>query len=58
MPPTHGSLCQYYVCPAQFTVPLAKNIDWADAGCIQPLAVAVQLAKRGGLTAGQTLCVL
>lgn len=41
-----GTLCQYYACPAVNCVALPKSLPWAQAGCIQPLAVAVQIARR------------
>jgi len=38
-------------------VPIPAGISWEEAGSIQPLAVAIQLARRAGFTAGQTLAV-
>ncbi|KAK0498377.1 hypothetical protein EDD18DRAFT_1351062 [Armillaria luteobubalina] len=55
--PTQGTLCQYYVCDADFAVKIPASISWEQAGCIQPLAVAIQLAKRAKFGAGQTVAV-
>lgn len=41
-----GTLCQYYACPATSCVPLPPNLPWPQAGCIQPLAIAVQIGRR------------
>ncbi|KAF9036043.1 GroES-like protein [Hymenopellis radicata] len=55
--PTQGTLAQYYVCDADFAIKIPDAITWQEAGCIQPLAVAVQLAKRAKFAAGQTIAV-
>ncbi len=39
-------------------VPIPEGISWEEAGSIQPLAVAVQLARRASFAPGQTLAVL
>ncbi|WVQ78502.1 hypothetical protein IAT38_000588 [Cryptococcus sp. DSM 104549] len=57
LPPTHGSLCQYYATHSSHIVPIPEGISWEEAGSIQPLAVAVNLARRAGFTAGQTLAI-
>ncbi|KAK8858800.1 hypothetical protein IAR55_003030 [Kwoniella newhampshirensis] len=57
LPPTHGSLCQYYATHQSHLVPIPEGISWEEAGSIQPLAVAVQLARRAHFTAGQTVAV-
>ncbi|KAE9404477.1 GroES-like protein [Gymnopus androsaceus JB14] len=55
--PTPGTLSQYYVCESDFTVKIPDSLSWEEAGCIQPLAIAVQLAKRAKFAAGQTVAV-
>ncbi|KAL4955654.1 chaperonin 10-like protein [Aspergillus filifer] len=55
--PTNGTLQQYFTCGAHMTVPLPEGISWEEAGAIQPLAIAVQLARRAGLTASKTLAI-
>ena len=58
VPPTDGTLCQYYRCASKRAIPIGDTIPWTEAGCIQPLAVAVQLARRAGLRAHQKVAVL
>ncbi|THV05383.1 GroES-like protein [Dendrothele bispora CBS 962.96] len=55
--PTTGTLSQYYVCESDFTVKIPDSLPWLEAGCIQPLAISVQIAKRAKFTPGQTLAV-
>ncbi|KAL4791223.1 chaperonin 10-like protein [Aspergillus venezuelensis] len=55
--PTDGTLQQYFTCGAHMAVPLPEGISWEEAGAIQPLAIAVQLARRAGLTASKTLAI-
>ncbi|KAJ4472129.1 GroES-like protein [Lentinula aciculospora] len=57
MEPTPGTLQQYYVCESDFVVKVPDSLSWEEAGCIQPLAIAVQLAKRAKFAAGQTVAV-
>lgn len=40
------------------TVPIPDNVSWEEAGSIQPLAIAVQLARRAGFNVHQTLAIL
>lgn len=56
--PTDGTLCRWYVCAAERAVPVPESVSWAEAGCVQPLAVAVQLARRAALGPHQTLAIL
>ncbi|KAF4811982.1 D-xylulose reductase A [Colletotrichum tropicale] len=55
--PTDGTLCQYFTCTASMTVPIPDSISWEEAGAIQPLAIAVQLARRASLHAHQTMAI-
>ncbi|KAK0195023.1 GroES-like protein [Armillaria mellea] len=52
-----GILSQYYVCESDFVIKFPESVSWEEAGCIQPLAVAVQLAKRAKFAAGQTVAI-
>lgn len=54
----NGTLTQYFVCPAHMTVPIPESVSWLEAGCIQPLAIAVQLGRRANMRAHQTVAVL
>jgi D-xylulose reductase len=55
--PTDGTLCQLFTCEATMTVPIPDNISWEEAGAIQPLAIAVQLARRAALNAHHTMAI-
>ncbi|KAK7471015.1 hypothetical protein VKT23_002428 [Stygiomarasmius scandens] len=55
--PTPGTLSQFYVCESDFTVKIPDSLPWLEAGCIQPLAISVQIAKRAKFSPGQTLAV-
>ena len=37
------ALAQYYACDSDYIVKIPDAISWEEAGCIQPLAVAVQV---------------
>jgi D-xylulose reductase len=39
-------------------VPLPPNLSWPEAGCIQPLAIAVQIARRAGQLAHAAVGVM
>jgi D-xylulose reductase len=56
-PPTDGTLCQWYACPATNAVKIPDGISWEESGCIQPLAIAIQVARRAGLRAHQNVVV-
>lgn len=56
-PPTDGTLCQWYACPATNAVKIPESISWQESGCIQPLAIAIQVARRAGLRAHQNVVV-
>lgn len=56
--PTDGTLCQYFTCRASMTVRIPDSISWEEAGCVQPLAIAVQVARRALLSAHHTLAIL
>ncbi|KFA71081.1 hypothetical protein S40288_05512, partial [Stachybotrys chartarum IBT 40288] len=55
--PTDGTLCQLFTCKSSMAVPFPDNISWEEAGAIQPLAIAVQLARRASLNSHQTLAI-
>ncbi|KAL3479490.1 chaperonin 10-like protein [Aspergillus californicus] len=57
MDPTDGTLSQFFTCGAHMAIPIPENMSWEEAGAIQPLAIAVQLARRAGLTANKTLAI-
>lgn len=53
-----GTLTQWFVCGWHITVPLPDNLSWAEAGCVQPLAIAVQLGRKANMRAHQVVAVL
>ncbi|KAL4750161.1 hypothetical protein BDW72DRAFT_213598 [Aspergillus terricola var. indicus] len=55
--PTDGTLQQYFTCKAHMAVPIPEGISWEEAGAIQPLAIAVQLARRAALSASKTIAI-
>ncbi|WYZ44994.1 hypothetical protein EsH8_VIII_000310 [Colletotrichum jinshuiense] len=57
MDPTDGTLCQYFTCKVSNTVPIPEGVSWEEAGAIQPLAIAVQVARRATLNPHQTVAI-
>ncbi|KAF9881499.1 xylitol dehydrogenase [Colletotrichum karsti] len=57
MDPTDGTLSQYFTCRASNTVPIPDEVSWEEAGAIQPLAIAVQVARRASLNPSQSLAI-
>lgn len=53
-----GTLCRWYAINSANAVLLPKGISWKEAGCIQPLAISVQIARRAGKIAHQNVAVL
>jgi D-xylulose reductase len=49
---------QWVVVPSHMTVQLPESVGWKEAGCIQPLAIAVQLGRRANMRPHQTVAVL
>jgi D-xylulose reductase len=39
-------------------IPIPEEISWEEAGAIQPLAIAVHLARRAALNASKTVAIL
>ncbi|EQB49585.1 alcohol dehydrogenase GroES-like domain-containing protein [Colletotrichum gloeosporioides Cg-14] len=48
---------QYFTCRASNTVPIPEDVSWEEAGSIQPLAIAVQVARRASLNPSQSLAI-
>jgi len=42
MPGNPGTLSQYFACESDLAVKIPESLSWEEAGCIQPLAVAIQ----------------
>jgi len=37
------ALSQYFACESDLAVKIPDSLSWEEAGCIQPLAVAIQV---------------
>jgi D-xylulose reductase len=51
-------LCRYFICAAYMTRNIPDNLSWEEAAVVQPLAVAIHVARRAGIHARQTVAVL
>nr|XP_019001749.1 xylitol dehydrogenase [Kwoniella mangroviensis CBS 8507]OCF65210.1 xylitol dehydrogenase [Kwoniella mangroviensis CBS 8507] len=56
-PGSVGSLSRYFTLPADMAPHVPDHISWDEAGCIQPLAVGVQIGKRVDLRPHKTLAI-
>ncbi|WWD16471.1 hypothetical protein CI109_100897 [Kwoniella shandongensis] len=45
-PGSVGSLSRFFALPADMAPHIPDHVSWEEAGCIQPLAVGVQVGKR------------
>ena len=53
-----GTLTRFHVAPKELTVPIPDSVSWEQAGCIQPLTIAVRLGRRANMRAHQTVAIL
>ncbi|KAJ6045181.1 uncharacterized protein N7446_003383 [Penicillium canescens] len=56
-PPHDGTLSKYYITQADFCYPLASHMDLEEGALVEPVAVAVQIAKVGNVRPNQTIVV-
>ncbi|WWC60367.1 uncharacterized protein I303_102938 [Kwoniella dejecticola CBS 10117] len=56
-PGSVGSLSRYFALPADMAPHIPDHVSWDEAGCIQPLAVGVQVGKRVDLRPHKTLAI-
>uniref|UniRef100_D8PNA7 Enoyl reductase (ER) domain-containing protein n=1 Tax=Schizophyllum commune (strain H4-8 / FGSC 9210) TaxID=578458 RepID=D8PNA7_SCHCM len=56
-PGSVGSLSRYFALPADMAPHIPAHVSWDEAGCIQPLAIGVQIGKRVDLRAHQTVAI-
>nr|XP_019050436.1 xylitol dehydrogenase [Kwoniella bestiolae CBS 10118]OCF29366.1 xylitol dehydrogenase [Kwoniella bestiolae CBS 10118] len=56
-PGSVGSLSRYFALPADMAPHIPEHVTWDEAGCIQPLAVGVQIGKRVDLRPHKTLAI-
>nr|ODN89302.1 xylitol dehydrogenase [Cryptococcus depauperatus CBS 7855] len=56
-PGSVGSLSRFFALPADMAPHIPDHLSWEEAGCIQPLAVGIQLGKRVDLGPHKTVAV-
>ncbi|TRM60123.1 chaperonin 10-like protein [Schizophyllum amplum] len=56
-PGSVGSLSRFFALPADMAPHIPAHVSWDEAGCIQPLAIGVQIGKRADLRAHQTVAI-
>ncbi|XP_078703550.1 sorbitol dehydrogenase-like [Branchiostoma floridae x Branchiostoma belcheri] len=56
-PPVDGSLCRYYVHPADLCFKLPDNVSYEEGALLEPLSVAVHACRRSGVTIGSNVLV-
>lgn len=57
-PPHDGTLSTYYVTQSDFCYPIPDHMSLEEGAMVEPVAVAVQIAKVGKVRANQTVVVL
>lgn len=57
-PPTHGSLCDRVVCPAEWVFPLPDGVSLPEGAMMEPLAVGVFAAELADLRGGERCAVV
>ncbi|KAK2596743.1 hypothetical protein QQS21_006198 [Conoideocrella luteorostrata] len=57
-PPHDGTLAKYYINAADFCYKVPENMDLEEAAMVEPVSVAVAIAKTANLQAHQTVVVL
>ncbi len=57
-PPVHGAFCEYLAWPSDFLFKLPDSVSFDEGAMIEPLAVGLWAAKRGGVEAGDCVAVL
>lgn len=58
MPPTDGALRQYMAYPEEWCFKLPENVSTLEGCMIEPLAVGMHAARRGGAELGKTVCII
>ncbi len=57
-PPVDGALSEYVVWPEDFTFAVPDNVSDDAAALLEPLAVGIWAARRGGVKPGDTVAVI
>lgn len=56
-PPYDGTLARYYILPEDFCYKIPANMDLREAALMEPLSVAVHIARQGEVKAGDQVVV-
>lgn len=56
-PPYDGSLCRYYVHPADFCFKLPDHVSFEEGALLEPLSVAVHACQRAGVSIGSKVLI-
>ena len=57
-PPVDGAFCEYVVSPADFLFPIPDGMTLEQGALVEPLAVGMHAARRGGVKPGDTVAVI
>jgi len=57
-PPTHGAYREYLTWPNDFVFPLPERVSYEEGAMVEPFAVGMQGAKRGGIKPGMSAAVI
>lgn len=57
-PPVDGAFCEYVLSPADFLFPLPDGMTLEQGAMVEPLAVGMHAARRGGVKPGDTVAVI
>ncbi|MCK5759068.1 MAG: NAD(P)-dependent alcohol dehydrogenase [Clostridiales bacterium] len=57
-PPVDGSFCEYISYPADMVFKLPENVSTKEGALIEPLAIGIYAAQRGGVFPGAKVLVL
>jgi L-iditol 2-dehydrogenase len=57
-PPVDGAFCEFIVSPADFAFKLPDTVSLGAGAMMEPLSVGFHAARRGRLTAGDTVAIL
>lgn len=57
-PPVDGSFCEYISYPADMVFKLPENVSTKEGALIEPLAIGIYAAQRGGVFPGSKVLVL
>ncbi|CAH1252768.1 SORD [Branchiostoma lanceolatum] len=56
-PPVDGSLCRYYVHPADLCFKLPDNVSYEEGALLEPLSVGVHACRRSEVTIGSKVFI-